>query len=167
MSLAEEIAAWDGKSADDISDIYLRYSKESTFVPCLLSMMKDASLQIGASWLLKRHCDDGAELTQGQVNAIYKLLPGFTHWETKLHILQSMSSMPVVKEKKQTVESFLRACMTDSNKFVRAWTYNGFYELARQYPEFQQEVKQFFEMAMRDEAASVKARIRNIVKKGF
>jgi hypothetical protein len=30
-----------------------------------------------------------------------------------------------------------------------------------------QETKQFFEMAMRDEAPSVKARIRNIAKKGF
>lgn len=29
------------------------------------------------------------------------------------------------------------------------------------------EVRQFFQMALRDEAASVKARIRNIVKQGF
>ena len=62
---------------------------------------------------------------------------------------------------------FLRNCLVDNNKFVRAWAYNGFYELAVQYPEYEKETKQFFEMAMRDEAPSVKSRIRNIMKKGF
>jgi hypothetical protein len=60
---------------------------------------------------------------------------------------------------------FLRTCLADENKFVRAWAYNGFYLLSQQYPEYQQETEQFFAMAMRDEAASVKARIRNILKK--
>jgi len=62
------------------------------------------------------------------------------------------------------VEIFLRVCLLDNNKFVRAWAYKGFYELAVQYPK---ETRQFFEMAMRDEAPSVKSRIRNIMKKGF
>ncbi len=34
-----------------------------------------------------------------------------------------------------------------------------------QYPAYIEEPKQFFEMAMRDEAPSVKSRIRNIMKK--
>jgi len=50
------------------------------------------------------------------------------------------------------------------NKFVRSWAYNGFYGLSRQYPEYIQETKQFFEVAMKDEAPSVKARIRNVTK---
>jgi len=65
------------------------------------------------------------------------------------------------------VEAFLKKCLVDDNKFIRAWAYNGFYELSVQYPEHKDETKQFFEMAMRDEAPSVKSRIRNIMKKGF
>ncbi|MEW8322573.1 MAG: hypothetical protein AB2606_07985 [Candidatus Thiodiazotropha taylori] len=67
----------------------------------------------------------------------------------------------------EEVSAFLRECLTSSNKFVRAWSYNGFYELAIQHPQYQQETKVFFEMAMRDKAPSVKARIRNIMKRGF
>ncbi|VAW30036.1 hypothetical protein MNBD_CHLOROFLEXI01-2929, partial [hydrothermal vent metagenome] len=32
---------------------------------------------------------------------------------------------------------------------------------------YQDEAKQLFEIALKDEAASVKARVRNILKKGF
>ena len=35
------------------------------------------------------------------------------------------------------------------------------YEVSIQYPEYKKETKEFFEMALRDEAPSVKARIRN------
>lgn len=62
---------------------------------------------------------------------------------------------------------FLRNCLISDNKFVRAWAYNGFYELALQYPAYKTEVKKFLDMAMKDEAASVKARVRNILKRGF
>ncbi|WP_448250543.1 hypothetical protein [Thalassotalea agariperforans] len=75
--------------------------------------------------------------------------------------------MPITDAYSRSVYNFLIITLTDQNKFVRAWTYNGLYELSKQHPEYIKEAKQFFEMAMRDEAPSVKARIRNIMKKGF
>jgi len=98
---------------------------------------------------------------------VFKLLPQFGHWETKLHILQCIPFLQIAKTEKKEVEAFLRKCLVDNNKFVRAWAYNGFYEISVQYPEYRNETKQFFDMAMRDEAPSVKARIRNIMKMGF
>ncbi|VAW46017.1 hypothetical protein MNBD_GAMMA04-800, partial [hydrothermal vent metagenome] len=44
------------------------------------------------------------------------------------------------------------------------WAYNGFNELSVQYNEYRKETEAFFEMAMRDEAPSVRSRIRNILK---
>ncbi len=72
--------------------------------------------------------------------------------------------MPISKTDKKKVEGFLRECLIDNNKFVRAWAYNGFNELSIQYNEYRQETEQFFEMAMRNEAPSVRSRIRNIMK---
>ena len=92
------------------------------------------------------------------------MLDRLEHWESKLHLLQSMPYMPIEKPVKQPVEFFLRNCLVDNVKFVRAWSYNSFHLLALQYPEYQAEVDKFFEMAMCDEVASVKARIRNILK---
>ncbi len=51
------------------------------------------------------------------------------------------------KHKKQ-LEAFLRKTLTSDNKFVRAWSYNGFHCLASQFPEYVREVEQFFKMAM-------------------
>ncbi len=75
--------------------------------------------------------------------------------------------MEITNTEKKELEFFLRKCLTDENKFVRAWAYNGFYELSMPHSDYIAQTKQFLEMAMRDEAPSVKARIRNIMKKGF
>ncbi|MCP4400146.1 MAG: hypothetical protein GY801_22915 [bacterium] len=74
--------------------------------------------------------------------------------------------MPIEKSHANGVCAFLKACLVDRHKFVKAWAYNGLYELATQHREYTEETQQLFDMAMRDEATSVKARIRNIMKKG-
>jgi 3-methyladenine DNA glycosylase AlkC len=80
-------------------------------------------------------------------------------------VLQSIPFMAIDDTNTNNVYNFLRTNLTDQNKFVRVWSYNGFHELSRQHPEYLEETQQYFEMAMRDEAPSVKARIRNIMKK--
>jgi hypothetical protein len=111
--------------------------------------------------------DGGQKLDANKSWALFKLLPKLERWESKLHILQCLPYIQISSAAKENVEVFLRRCLIDDNKFVRAWAYNGFYEISLQYPEYKEETKQFFEMAMRDEAPSVKARIRNIMTKGF
>jgi len=73
--------------------------------------------------------------------------------------------IPIQKQDKKSVENFLRKTLYNSNKFVRAWTYNGFYLLAKQHPEYHDETEALLESAIKNEAPSVKARIRNILKK--
>ena len=165
--MQKQIAAWDGKSAQGIDAIYQRYCDKATFVSDIIRFLQQVPLQKGASWLLKKYLETGGELNPADIKKIYILLRHIEHWESQLHILQCIPYMPISKGDKTKVELFLRTCLADSNKFVRTWAYNGFYQLAIQYPEYQEETKLFFEMAMRDEAASVKARIRNIMKKGF
>ena len=167
MSINQEIATWNGKSADDIRAVYDKHHSESDFLDTILKLKNDSSYQKGATWLLKKWLESGNQLEAEHIKNVYGSLQSLEDWESKLVVLQSIPYMPIEKDEKTNVESFLRVTLTDSNKFVRAWSYNGLYELALQYPEYIEEVKQFFEMALRDEAASVKARIRNIMKKGF
>ncbi len=47
---------------------------------------------------------------------------------------------------------------------LRARSYNEFYELSMQYPEHKK-TKNSLKWPMRDEAPSIKSRIRNIMKK--
>lgn len=167
MSLEQEIASWNGKSSHDIDAIYNRHYEDDSFNSKMIGVSRKVSLQKEATWLIKRYLEDGHIIEARKYATLFKLLPKLEHWESKLHILQCLSYMQIGVTAKKNVDMFLRKCLIDDNKFVRAWAYNGFYEISLQYPEYNEEVKQIFNMAMRDEAPSVKARIRNIVKKGF
>lgn len=164
MSLENDIAKWDGKSAADIALVFESHRGDPEFASDLIRLIRKAELQTGATWLLKAWMEADNRCSARQCHRIYGMLDKLSAWEAKLHVLQCMPYMPVAKASKERVECFLRTTLSDSNKFVRAWTYNGWYLLAERFPEYKKEVEQFFEMAMRDEAASVKARIRNIRK---
>ena len=167
MSLKVEIQLWDGKSAADIKAIYDNHFSEVHFIDSTLSLLNDETIQTGASWLLKEWLSQNNQLNHKQTAVIFDNLLALKSWESKLHILQCLPFITIDTQHKAGTEHFLRLTLTDNNKFVRAWSYNGFYELAKHHNEYKDEAKQLFEMAMRDEAASVKARIRNILKTGF
>ena len=93
---------------------------------------------------------------------------GLDVWESKLHLLQCMAYLPVPKSQLPSVESFIRTNLTSDNKFVRAWAYSGFYQLARQVPTLQAEASALFHHALDTETAgSVRSRINRVIKLGF
>ena len=165
MTLKRDLEEWDGKSSGDIRRIYAQYVDQASFSSNLIKLMKNVNTQKGATWLLKHYIENDNTLKQSQSNAVLNIADKLEAWESKLHLLQSLPYISISKFRKETVEHFIRACLTEKNKFVRAWAYNSFYLLAKQYPEYEHEMELFLEMAMRDEAPSVKARIRNILKK--
>lgn len=167
MSLEYEIANWDGKSSDDINAIYNLHGEEKSFDANVIAFAQSSELQKGATWLIKRYLEEGHKIEATISSVLFDLLPKLEHWQSKLHILQCLPYLKIGNNAKHNVYVFLQQCLIDDNKFVRAWAYNGFYVISLQYREYIQETKLFFDMAMRDEAPSVKARIRNIVKKGF
>lgn len=167
MSLEQEIASWDGKSAADIKAIYDVYNADSHFSDTIIALSLTDTCQKGATWLVKAWLEAGNNFEQAQIAKIYGALDQLKHWEAKLHILQSIPFMSITGNDSSKLYNFLKITLTDPNKFVRAWAYNGFYELSRQHSKYKDETKQYLVMAMRDEVPSVKARIRNVMKKGF
>ena len=164
MTLEPELSNWDGSSAADIEEIYERYAASTDFVANIVRLIAQKGSQIGATWLLKRHLEAGHRIPQAVANSIFKLLPQQVSWEAKLHLLQCFPYWLMPPESVQTIDSFLHTCLKETNKFVRAWAYHGCYELARQYPEFQPKTRLLLATALQEESASVKARIRNILK---
>ncbi len=75
--------------------------------------------------------------------------------------------LPIPLQSVKYVEAFARDCLCDNNKFVRAWAYNAFYLLSRQYPVYRDEAEQFLKMGLADEPASVQARIRQCIQQGY
>lgn len=167
MELRSGIQNWDGKSTDVVIGIYEDNHDDPQFINTLLSFCQSVDCQVAATWLLKHWIDNGNLFSTKQSAQICRLLPALQSWEGKLHLLQCFAHLKISSDNLKKVEHFVRDCLQHKNKFVRAWAYNGFYELAKQYPHFQDEAKQFFDLAMEDEAPSVKARIRAILKAGF
>jgi hypothetical protein len=164
MHIEQELAAWDGKSAASIRSIYAAHKATDSFADDIISLLEKEACQSGATWLLKAWLEDGNRLDQIQTAEVFGALNQLERWQARLHVLQSIPYLKIADADCNKVYNFLRLALTDQNKFVRAWSYNGFYELSRQHAEYEKETRQYFEMAMRDEAPSVKARIRHILK---
>ncbi|MDE0045135.1 MAG: hypothetical protein OXU19_04640 [bacterium] len=165
VSLSEEIASWDGKSAAALQSTYERHCAEEYFVATILAHVADVALQRAATWLLKKHLETGHSLGAAGCRAIFGALPVLEHWESRLHILQCVSCLDVPEDESAGLETFLDACLESDNKFVRAWAYNGFNELSLRFPRYREKVDGMLACASVSEAASVRARIRNMTKR--
>ena len=164
-ALSEEIASWDGKSAAALQAIYERHCAQEDFVATILAHIADVELQRAATWLLKKHVETGNSLTAAGGRAIFDALSVQEHWESKLHILQCIPYLDIPEEESAGLERFLQSSLGSDNKFVRAWAYNGFNELSLRFPRYRERVDGMLARASASEAASVRARIRNILKR--
>ncbi len=164
MKLENELNSCQITSVADLQAVYDRRSEEPALGTELISLLADPQLQKPASWLLRRHLEAGHTLSVAQAKPLFRALLGLQDWETRLQVLQSLSYLPIGKREVKPLEAFLRDCLESENKFVRAWAYHGFHELALQHAQFQTEVNSLLERALEDEAASIKARVRNILK---
>ncbi len=164
MTLLEEIASWDGKSATALQSTHERHSDDEDFLATILEHIADVELQRAATWLLKRHLEAGNSLSPGDSRAILGVLSDQEHWESRLHLLQCLPYLDIPEDQSTGLEQFLDSCLESDNKFLRAWAYNGFNELSLRFPRYREEVNLMLARAVESEAASVRARIRNILK---
>lgn len=162
--LKESLATWDTKSADDIRTIYTQYVETPTFEEDLMDALLDKELQCGSTWILKNHLGTKGNFSSLHSKSLLAHLELFDKWESQLHILQSFEHITITAAQKFSVENFIRLCLKSERKLIRAWGYHGFHFLSKQFPEYKTEAKAMMQKALLDEAASVKARIRNLLK---
>jgi len=168
MDIAAEIASFDGKRTNVLEALAERLSPDARLVDtlCALAGDGDANIQSAATWLLKRFQEDGVSFSPDQVSALLELLTRFTSWDAKLHLLQMLPRFNIPEDGSGQLLQVLKGdgYLAAPNNFVRAWSYNGLAELAEGDPTLREEVAALLAAAERDEVASVRARIRNVVK---
>ena len=164
MTLQDDIQAWDKKSKQDILGVYEKHSDNADFIRCLLEIAKLEHCSEGATWLIKHTLEEGLRLDDQQIQGFCGLIELELSWQSKLHILQILPFIIVPAEYKHQMMAFIRQSSEDENKFVRAWAYNGLYELANTYPEYRDGLSVVFDAADETEPPAVKARIRNVKK---
>ncbi len=159
--LKQDVRLWDGKSAVLMVRVYEQYCDTPDFAFCLTQLMCEQEFQRGASWLLKHHIDTGHIIHPKEAQNCFASLDKLTHWDTRLHILQSMHAMPIAADHRQAVYDFLDQNITSKRTLVRAWTYTGYVVLAQQHEEYRPQVMALLNKANEIETAgSIKVRIR-------
>lgn len=166
MTLKTDIIAWDGNSAEDIRAVYDRYKARPSFFQDLVALAEAEPLQAGATWLLKRFVETAEAMGEDAARQLFTVIPRLVGWAPRLHMLQCLPHVPIPASSRRVVEEFTRASIRDDNTFVRAWGYGGFYALARQFPEYEEEAARIMALGLTDEPPSVRARIRKVTAKG-
>jgi len=166
MKLKQALLQCDPNSASDLEQLYLDYRDQESLFHQLLEFLADEQLQQVASWLIKKYLEQSdVKACASQSSLLIQYLSVKTFWQVRLHILQSLPYCIFSPQDKNVLAFYLRENLADENKFIRSWAYNGFHCLSIQFTEYKAEVAQFFQLALQDEAPSVKARIRQILKK--
>lgn len=168
MHLENQLSQWDNKNTEVLTAIYLQQKTAPDWIDALVAATQKTHSQNAASWLIKHSLEQSAEsdlcLNERHIDQLLGSLPLLQHWSARLHLLQCLPYLIIPPHRKRQVETFLRDNLKEPNKFVRAWAYNGFGLLAKEYPEYRQEAKRLFDAAMDTEAPSVRARIRKAGK---
>ncbi|WP_261841822.1 hypothetical protein [Aliamphritea ceti] len=164
MSLQTVIKTWDGNDTEALKTAYREYVEAPDFADQLIALLAYGNCQPGASWLLKYGAErqTSPDLSAEQLADLLAQAGQLQSWQSRLHLLQILPHIQIPAESVTVLEYWLRSGLQDSNKFVRAWSYGGFYLLSEQYPQYREEADAFIRIAMRDEVPSVKARLRQL-----
>ncbi|KAA3604629.1 MAG: hypothetical protein DWQ06_04085 [Calditrichaeota bacterium] len=170
MDLLSELNFFDGKRVKSLEQVFEKYKFNEFFLLQLVKFVRieDSKTQTASTWLIKKSLEESLTLEPSLLGKLFtslKFVEG--NWEAELHLCQILHFVEFQKDYKNEIESFVRKCLKSENKFVRAWSYSAFYKLSLDFEEFESEVKMLLESALENEAASVKARIRRILKEGI
>ena len=166
MSIRDELEQFDGRHTSVIEPILSQHQRTGPLIESLVLLIadKEPRIQTGATWLLKRLAENQAQFKTEHLIALFGSLSELTNWLSKLHVCQMLQYLEIPEESERNLIWFLEHNLFDQNKFLRTWSYNGFFELARQHGKYLDYALAQIERGEEDQAASVKARIRKIRK---
>ena len=162
--LISKLSQWDGIHIEFLKELYnLHSSNVDFFENLVLICTLEQNLQKTATWLIKHHYDNGKNLTNHNSENLLNCCLKIENWEAKLHILQLVPFFPISNNSYVILEDFIRKCLIDKNKFVRAWAFSGLYELTKFNPLLKSELELMCQNAMKTETAAIKSRVKKIL----
>ena len=147
-----------------VDKVLLRHRATNSLVRELVTLLiyNDETIQTRAAYLLKQIAQNGFRFKEEHLIVLFGSLSEMTPWLSKLHVCQMLQYVPIPDESATNLVWFLERNLLDENRFLRAWSYNGFYELAKQHSRYIDYAIEQLERGEMEKAASVKARIRNV-----
>ena len=161
--LKQALLIWDRKQTEYLANIYHQYKSVDHFLNDLLEICSIREAHVPVTWIIKYQIDQKEELEDEVINRLLTFIPEFGEWEAKLHVLQILPSITIPPSFTTSLDDFIRECLEDQNKFVRAWAYQGMYELTKLVPAYRDELERRCVQALETESASIKVRVRKVL----
>lgn len=166
MNLIESLREFDGKRTGVLEELSAKLPRNDDSVAQLVAIArrKEERLQVGATWIMKKWVEQGMSAPENLAAKVTQLLKSASHWEVRLHLLQMLVSLPIPTRSVNTLATRLPDLLASDNKLVRAWSLSVFAVIADQSEKLRADFLAKLRVAEKDEAASVRARIRRIQK---
>lgn len=167
MEIVSALESFDGKRTVVLEQLNDQLPRTERVMAELLAVAEhdEDRFQVGATWILKKWSDEGEPLVAKSVATFVRILKQAVCWEVRLHLLQMLVSLDIPKRSQSALLKKLRDLLSDQNKLIRAWAVSVWVAIADQNEILRQEAIERLEQLEVDEAASVRARVRQLRKK--
>jgi hypothetical protein len=94
VNLVESLRHFDGKRTAELERLSASMSPSAGSVARLLAVAEydETTVQVGATWILKRWLEEGVPQVERSAVNLVQLLAHATHWQVRLHLLQMLAS---------------------------------------------------------------------------
>ena len=171
-TLRQQLTLFDGKRTDVLERIAASIADDPHATGRLATIAEESpgdAIAVAATWvilaLLKAR--PGAGVDRSVAVRLVRVLERARPWETRLHVLQALARMEPARvltpAKLRSLASVLLANAQDPKPFVRAWSLNLLGLIGGTLPaDHQAQVSRLIAEAEAGEAASIKARLRQL-----
>ena len=166
--LCARLADYDGRATTVLGEAEAKLSDETGYCEALIALAAEpfGHVSDGATWLLKSALEFGRTLSGKQIDALCGRLPKVDGWAAQLHLCQSVRFLTLSRRNANDLSEWLEPLRSHPRPFLRAWSLDALAHLADQHCDHLAGFRQALAEAESDEAASVRARARNLRKRG-
>jgi len=163
--LRASLGEFDGRATTILTEAAAKFSSNTTYFDDLIELVGDDDTLIGdgATWLLKRHLEQGQALSAERVAKLVGSIEATASWPAILHCCQSIRFLKITNDQAARLARWIAPNLDHKRPFIRAWSLDGICTIAKQHKSIRTEAERALKKATEDPAASVRARARNIV----
>jgi len=163
-NLQTALSRYDGKSVQVLGQLQAEFGDDPQYIDGLIEALHQTGKSVanGASWLLLDHLNSGKKLNERQTEQLAKSVPALMEWPEQLHAAQMVRHLELSLTSAKLLVQEMENLLTHERPFLRAWSLDALWHIAAIYPEFADRAKTALARAHDDNAASVRARARNL-----
>lgn len=164
-TLKEAYLNWDGTHIGYLKTLYQESIDDASFIPHTIALLEaDQRVEVPGSWVVKHHVEHGNSLNPIEVDQLVRCLGALHYWQAQLHLLQIIPMISLTEEQAERLEPVVRKYLSSDRAFVKASAFAAYFEIVKRFPELKNEFRLLCEDSLERVSASVKVKIRRILK---